>query len=246
MAMGIFLAWLNLLLFLRLVPVVGIFVLMFTVVLKSFLKFSVVFFLFIVAFTFGFHTLLVNHIAFSEVGMSLLKTFVMMLGEFEYQSTFIEGDQVGQSDPVILFSFVTYIMFPTFLIVMTILIMNLLIGLAVDDIKSVQNEATLNRRVMQIKLILDIESVLAPYPNVLANRWFGLQQHRVVKCFLSTVKRLKRIVFGKTLHLEMVTEKQRQLPARGEHLYLKRTQMSSCGIHSSAESLSKEQSCRMD
>ncbi|XP_069174826.1 transient receptor potential cation channel subfamily A member 1 homolog [Procambarus clarkii] len=55
-AMAIFLAWMDLLLFIRVFPFFGIYVIMFTEVLKTFISFFVVFFMFIVAFGLGFHT----------------------------------------------------------------------------------------------------------------------------------------------------------------------------------------------
>ncbi|KAF7260928.1 hypothetical protein EG68_03266 [Paragonimus skrjabini miyazakii] len=159
-AVGIFLSWLNLLLFLRRIPLLGIFVLMFTVIMRTFAKFSVVFFLFILAFAFGFYTVLSNHAPFNSFGNSLLKTTVMMLGELEFDATFNEYSTSHERSDAIFFSGVTYALFVTFLIVMSIVIMNLLVGLAVDDIKGVQNEATIQRLAMQIQLILDIESLL--------------------------------------------------------------------------------------
>ncbi|KAF6772124.1 hypothetical protein AHF37_09065 [Paragonimus kellicotti] len=159
-AVGIFLSWLDLLLFLRRIPLLGIFVLMFTVIMRTFAKFSVVFFLFILAFAFGFYTVLSNHAPFNSFGNSLLKTTVMMLGELEFDATFNEYSISHERSDAIFFSGVTYALFVTFLIVMSIVIMNLLVGLAVDDIKGVQNEATIQRLAMQIQLILDIESLL--------------------------------------------------------------------------------------
>nr|QQY02505.1 transient receptor potential cation channel 3 [Cryptocotyle lingua] len=159
-AVGIFLAWLNLLLFLRRIPTLGIFVLMFTVVMRTFTKFFIVFFLFIFAFAFGFHILLFNHVPFNSLGNSFLKTTVMMLGELEFDATFNEQFSSTERSDVIFFGSITYALFVTFLIVMTIVIMNLLVGLAVDDIKGVQNQAAVRRLAMQIQLMLDIESVL--------------------------------------------------------------------------------------
>merc|ERR1719320_1115178 len=43
---------------------------------------------------------------------------------------------------------------------MSIIIMNLLVGLAVDDIKEVQNNAELTSLAMQVQLMLDVEYIL--------------------------------------------------------------------------------------
>ena len=54
------------------------------------------------------------------------------------------------SQPV--YETVTYLLFVAFLVIMSILIMNLLVGLAVDDIKAVQDQAVLKRLGMQTKV----------------------------------------------------------------------------------------------
>ena len=59
-AMVIVLAWLNLLGDIRQLPYLGIYVIMFFDILKTFLRFVIVFTVFIVAFGLGFHALLVT------------------------------------------------------------------------------------------------------------------------------------------------------------------------------------------
>ncbi len=85
---------------------------------------------------------------FSEPGSSLLKTFVMMLGELEYESLFYpENDSDETPYPT-----ATTIVFTFFLVVMSIIIVNLLVGLAVDDIQAVQEEAVLKRLALQVRI----------------------------------------------------------------------------------------------
>ncbi|XP_043192938.1 transient receptor potential cation channel subfamily A member 1 homolog isoform X2 [Amphibalanus amphitrite] len=156
-AAAVFLGWMNLLLFIRKFPVFGIYVVMFTDVLSTFSKFSVVFFLFITAFAISFFVLLQNQAEFSSVGKSLLKTAVMMIGEFDYSNIFFDDSQT------VPFPEVTYTLFVAFLILMSIIIMNLLVGLAVDDIKAVQEQASLKRLAMTVQLVLDVESILPDF-----------------------------------------------------------------------------------
>ena len=121
------LAWLNLLGDVRQLPFLGIYVIMFTDILQTFLRFAVVFLIFIFAFGLGFHLLLVNQTPFNDIGHAILKTSVMMIGEFEYEGIFHDEAQE--------FPEVTIVFFVAFLVVMSIIIVNLLVGLAVDDIK---------------------------------------------------------------------------------------------------------------
>jgi transient receptor potential cation channel subfamily A protein 1 len=86
-ALSILLTWFALVLFMKKFPRFGIFVVMFTDILRTFSRFFLVFFLFIIGFALAFHMLLQNHNPFQHFGNSLLKTCVMMIGEFEYEGT---------------------------------------------------------------------------------------------------------------------------------------------------------------
>merc|ERR1712223_475043 len=81
----------------------------------------------------------------------------MMTGEFEYEGII--------ENPV--FPELTYDFFLVFLIIMTIIVVNLLIGLAVDDIQAVQDNAILKRLAMQVELVLDVERLL---PTIMLRR----------------------------------------------------------------------------
>jgi hypothetical protein len=61
-AITITLAWLNLLGTVRQLPIIGIYVIMFHDILKTFFRFAIVFIVFIVAFGLGFHILLQNQV----------------------------------------------------------------------------------------------------------------------------------------------------------------------------------------
>ena len=57
-ALGVFLAWINLILFLKRMPLLGIYVLMLNTILHTFLKFALIAFLFVVAFGIAFNMIL--------------------------------------------------------------------------------------------------------------------------------------------------------------------------------------------
>jgi len=162
---------LNLLSNVRKFPFLGIYVVMFTDVLQTFLKFSIICALFIIAFAFGFYAVLAEQENFKNVGYSMLKTSVMMIGEFEFDDLFF--DNPSDKPEVLPYSIFTMIFFLGFMIVMPILIMNLLVGLAVDDIKTVQDNAVLSRLAMQVTLILDVERIL---PDCIRRRFILKQQ----------------------------------------------------------------------
>uniref|UniRef100_H2YPY9 Ion transport domain-containing protein n=1 Tax=Ciona savignyi TaxID=51511 RepID=H2YPY9_CIOSA len=153
--MALFLSWMDLLLYIRKIPYLGIYVVMFNDVFKTFVKFSLVFLLFILSFAFTFHTLLQNEPQFEDAFNAILKTTVMMVGEIDFGGIFFGNKDTYSSQ--VFYKEVTYLIFSIFIIVMMIIVMNLLVGLAVGDIIEVKEHATLERLKMQVELALEVE-----------------------------------------------------------------------------------------
>ena len=63
-ALSLLLTWLNLLSNVRKLPFLGIYVVMFSDVTVTFLKFSIIVILFLVAFALGFHTLIAEKVCY--------------------------------------------------------------------------------------------------------------------------------------------------------------------------------------
>ena len=198
-AITVTMSWLNLLSNVRKFPFLGIYVVMFTDVMQTFLKFSIICALFVIAFSLGFHTLICKQDTFREIAYAMMKTTVMMIGEFEFDSVFFE---YPSRDPSVLpYRPVTLLFFLAFMVIMPIIIMNLLVGLAVDDIKGVQENAVLSRLAMQVSLNLDVEKML---PDFLRRRFIIRQENlfpNIKRNILSkilkddnTVKRIARDV----------------------------------------------------
>ena len=80
--------------------------------------------------------------AFENFWIGFVKTSVMMIGELDFGDNFVDGDLNNVA--------ASYILFIAFIVIMTILVMNLLVGLAVDDIKEIQDKARLKRLQMQV------------------------------------------------------------------------------------------------
>ena len=72
---------------------------------------------------------------------SLVKTFVMMVGELEYEALF-PHDPAEAPPP---FEYYSNLLFVVFVLAMGIVVMNLLVGLAVDDIQEIQENAELHQ-----------------------------------------------------------------------------------------------------
>ncbi|XP_023336897.1 transient receptor potential cation channel subfamily A member 1 homolog isoform X3 [Eurytemora carolleeae] len=161
-AFTVTLAWLNFLSLLRKFPFFGIYVLMFSDVLQTFLKVSVIIALFVLAFSFGFYALVADQAPFGNGWYSIMKTFVMTIGELEYADLFF-ADESGGNNTSVTYELSTFAFFFVFVIIMPIIITNLLVGLAVDDIQSVQENAVLQRLAMQVELNLSVETMLPEF-----------------------------------------------------------------------------------
>eukprot|EP00095_Tigriopus_kingsejongensis_P005747 maker-scaffold28_size608977-snap-gene-2.12 protein:Tk05747 transcript:maker-scaffold28_size608977-snap-gene-2.12-mRNA-1 annotation:"transient receptor potential cation channel subfamily a member 1-like protein" len=201
-AFSITMTWLNLLSNVRKFPFLGIYVVMFTDVLQTFLRFSIICTLFIIAFSLGFHALMLEQENFGSVWAAMMKTTVMMIGEFEFDDLFFDnikfaGD--GYESMMLPYREATIVFFLVFMIIMSIIVMNLLVGLAVDDIKAVQDNAVLQRLAMQVTLNLDVEKIL---PSFIRRRFIVAQETvlpNMRKSFVAKVfqddNTLKRIAF---------------------------------------------------
>uniref|UniRef100_A0A8B9LUL7 Transient receptor potential cation channel subfamily A member 1 n=1 Tax=Astyanax mexicanus TaxID=7994 RepID=A0A8B9LUL7_ASTMX len=155
-------SWINLLLYLQRFERFGIYVVMFREICRTLLSIIVLFIYLILAFALAFYALMVEQVPSEceiyEMFLSLMQTFVMMVGEISYQDNFLKPYMSSQLP----FPLMTYGIFVWFVLLVPILLMNLLIGLAVGDIAEVQTNACLKQIGMQIELHSNLEERL-PY-----------------------------------------------------------------------------------
>uniref|UniRef100_A0A8B9HDG5 Transient receptor potential cation channel, subfamily A, member 1b n=1 Tax=Astyanax mexicanus TaxID=7994 RepID=A0A8B9HDG5_ASTMX len=155
-ALAILFAWINFLLYFQRFERFGIYVVMFGEIIKTLISTIVLFVFLLLAFGLSFYVL--GSYTFNSISLSLAQTFVMTVGELNYQNTLLEAYEQGQ----LAFPEISYFIFVLFVLLMPILLMNLMIGLAVGDIAEVQRNATLKRIAMQINLHTNLEEKL-PY-----------------------------------------------------------------------------------
>ncbi|CAI8048714.1 Transient receptor potential cation channel subfamily A member 1 homolog [Geodia barretti] len=164
-AIAVFLGWIDLIIFTRKLTFTGIYVVMFIDIFYTFCRLFFLSFLLVVAFGLAFYMTFndpdLMRQPFSTPARSLLKTMTMTTGEFEYDGIFRQAP--GGIDPgtvrEIPFPPVTYILWIVFIILMPILLTNLLVGLAVDDIKGILEAAVLKRLALKVELTLNIEEL---------------------------------------------------------------------------------------
>lgn len=125
---------------------------MFTTVSVNFAKFLGAYLCLLIAFSLGFSVLLPNYGPFNNIGNGFVKVIMMMIGELEYEDIFYGNVKVNYSS--------AKIMFLAFVILVTIILTNLMVGLAVSDIQGLQKSAGLDRLVRQAELVSHLESML--------------------------------------------------------------------------------------
>lgn len=125
---------------------------MFTKVAVNFAKFLLAYCCLLIAFGLSFGVLFNSYPAFKKIHWTLLKTITMMSGELEFEDIFY-------GDIPIQFPVTSHGMFFAFVLLVTIILTNLLVGLAVSDIQGLQASAGLDRLIRQAELVARLESL---------------------------------------------------------------------------------------
>ncbi|XP_023246750.1 transient receptor potential channel pyrexia-like [Copidosoma floridanum] len=175
--------WLELMMVVGRFPMFGLYVQMFTQVAINFFKFLGAYLCVIVGFSLAFSVLHKNRESFSNPFVSFLKTVVMLSGELEFEDVFYDNDAP------ILYPGTAHLMWLVFIILITVILANLMMGLAVSDIQELRQSAGLDRLVRRAELVTHLESLLfsklldyAPKRVVQACRSSALLLHRPHHC----------------------------------------------------------------
>ncbi|XP_016981845.1 transient receptor potential channel pyrexia [Drosophila rhopaloa] len=151
-AVVILLVWLELMMLVGRFPIFGVYVQMFTKVAFNFAKFLLAYICLLVAFGLSFAVLFNDYPAFENITWSFLKSITMMSGELEFEDIFY-------GDYAVKFPVTAHIIFLSFVLLVTVILTNLMVGLAVSDIQGLQVSATLDRLVRQAELVSRLESL---------------------------------------------------------------------------------------
>ncbi|XP_078590529.1 transient receptor potential cation channel subfamily A member 1-like isoform X2 [Branchiostoma floridae x Branchiostoma japonicum] len=151
---AVFLAWIMFVLVLRRIYVFGLYIIMIGSIFITMIRVVLVFIIYLFAFCFSFFYLVT--IADTSLGSGFddfPRTFYtllsMMMGELDINSNFKLGVNTRNS--------ITLALLLIFIVVMCIIIVNLLVGLAVGDIKAIREAARLGHLQIQAEYMLHKE-----------------------------------------------------------------------------------------
>lgn len=185
-AIGIFFAWLELMMIVGRFPIFGLYIQMFTTVAKNFSKFLLAYCCLLIAFALSFGVLFADYKSFKDIEKSLLKVVIMMSGELEFEDMFYPDDPDDSRSAWIKINGLPYagtahVFYLMFVILVTIILNNLIVGLAVSDIQGLQMSAGLDRLVRQAELMAHLESMLfSPLLNCVPKKILAILHKRAL------------------------------------------------------------------
>jgi len=152
---SVFIAWIDVTLLMGRLPNIGATIQMCFHVVKSVLLLLAVFLPIFLAFGFAFHVILLSNVQFESPIFSIMKILTMMAGEFDFYDNFsndasIDDHAFGSNQVLFLLSFGF----------VTIIIMNLLIGLTVSKLEELANKGAVYRLQQIIDLVVSSSEIL--------------------------------------------------------------------------------------
>ena len=131
----------------RIIPFLGVYIVMIEMISTSFLKFCVIFALFLMTFAVWFHLTFPNEGGiFLKGDQAFITTWVMMIGEMQYLEL-IEGVSKTVNISVV------HVVFVVFLVCLCLIVMNLLTGVDVNDVDKLRKESIYFILKMQIQCL---------------------------------------------------------------------------------------------
>ncbi|XP_021940800.1 transient receptor potential channel pyrexia-like isoform X3 [Zootermopsis nevadensis] len=169
MSFAVLLAWTELMLLMGRFPTCGYYALMFYQVLQNVIKVLLTFGGLVMGFAFSFCVQFHESGQFRNLWWSIVKTVVMMMGEYEYSDLFPEDDKMQ-----LRLKGTSRIIFLAFVVLSSIVLMNLMVGLAVNDIQELQTEGHIQRLLKQAEFLAHCEKLSSHHilKSALFPSWF--------------------------------------------------------------------------
>ncbi|XP_063913650.1 transient receptor potential channel pyrexia-like [Zophobas morio] len=152
-SIAILMSWAELMLLIGRLPTYGYYALMFSAVLQNVIRVLMAFLCLVVGFALSFSIQFSSCSDFRDPWRALVKTTVMMMGEFEYGDLFADK-VVGPAGAT------SRVIFLMFIILTSIVLMNLMVGLAVSDIQCLCRVSHARKLEKQADFLSQLEKVL--------------------------------------------------------------------------------------
>ena len=162
-AWSVFFAWIEMILLVGRFPHIGKYVQMFFNVSKVLVKYLMVYSPAVIAFSLAFYILLSDSDPFLNPINALMKTSIMLLGELEFEGNFlwVTAEKTTPYFPS------TQLLIVLFVLLGCIVIMNLLVGLAVDEINVMKEKGRKIRLEIVVDEIVRLEDLLVKKPTLI-------------------------------------------------------------------------------
>ena len=195
--LGTLLTWVINMSMIGSIPSVGMNFQMLVTASFSFIKFAATLSSLLLGFAFSLSVFFPSEAAFENYfnfGAPLVKTLVMMTGELDYNNLYYRPNEtitalnentnaINVAAQSLMFPVTAHIMLACFIIFVSIIMMNLLVGIAISDVQQIQKLGHLNLLVQQVKVMdlvdknLAIVGHLLPWCKVFKKRLFRLERY---------------------------------------------------------------------
>lgn len=185
--MAILFGYILLPLFLQKFKTIGIYVIALQRTLSNSCKLFPIFFIFFIGFILSFRTRSnfgVQYIESNSIGYSFIRTITMVVGE-------LDTSKMGLYNSDSLPNFIIYFLF---IGLMCTIVLNLFVGIAVDDIKTILDEADVQLVCMKILYVLKVQSGWLKVCRCLSRKYiifekFKRQDDNQIFKFMENIKR---------------------------------------------------------
>ncbi|XP_046847838.1 transient receptor potential cation channel subfamily A member 1-like isoform X2 [Xenia sp. Carnegie-2017] len=184
------LSWVNVIQFLKLTPMFGIYVIVVEKVFWTLVKMFAVITVYVLMFSTTFYILLTEHSVFRNMYISFFSTFIAMMNGLDYDEYFLKKGMYPQ-----LFHLKLFVLL-LFFLALSIVVQNVLIGLAVGDTHEVMKLASFDKFVRRAKFVIRLERALNKIPC------FRSEEDATCTYFSKGKKNLRQTLFDQLIYFD--------------------------------------------